>query len=124
MVKNTNPFLEFLQQDCFNNLIYNIIIGFFEGNIGAYNRVDGSYVRPYRFKKGSLKSDETYSVSYNDVLDVLFQNSRIVEGLIYKNYVFVENHICISDYKYITKDIFGKLVLTEYARRHMDECDK
>lgn len=94
----------------------------YEVAIGAYNWVDGNYVRPYRFKKGSLKSDETYTISYRDVLDVLFQDSSIVEGLIFKNYVFVENHICINNDKYITKDLFGKLVLTEYARRHMDEC--
>ncbi|HHX68289.1 MAG TPA: hypothetical protein GX708_09595, partial [Gallicola sp.] len=32
MVKKTNPFLEFLQQDRFYNLIYNRIFGFFKGN--------------------------------------------------------------------------------------------
>lgn len=32
MVKKTNPFLEFLQQDRFYNIIYKRIFGFFKGN--------------------------------------------------------------------------------------------
>lgn len=94
----------------------------YEIAIGAFNWIDGHYVRPYKFKKGALNSDETFTVSYQDVIDELFQNPDIVQGLIYQNYVFVENHICINDNNYIKKDLFGKLILTEYARRHMDEC--
>ena len=55
-------------------------------------------------------------------MDVLFQNSKIVEGIIAGNYVFVENHVCLNDNKYITRDLNDKVVLTEYARKHIDEC--
>lgn len=89
---------------------------------GALNWIDGHYVRPYSFKSSSLSADETYTVSYKDVINSLFSNPETAIGLIYNNYVFVENHVCIDDPKYIKKDMFGNLVLTEYARWHIDEC--
>lgn len=94
----------------------------YEIALGACNWVDGKYVRPYRFKRNSLKPNETYTVNYIDVMDVLFQNSKIVEGIIAGNYVFVENHVCLNDNKYITNDLNDRVVLTEYARKHIDEC--
>ncbi len=93
----------------------------YEGAIGAFNWVDGHYVRPYIFKKGSLEKDETYTISYKDIYVNLFTNPVIPFLELYDNFVFVENHLCINSPKYI-KVIDNKLLLTNYALRNMDEC--
>lgn len=89
---------------------------------GALNWIDGIYIRPYKTKELNIKNDETYTISYKDVLSVLYNNAKIVEGLMHGVYVFVENHVCINDTKYIEFDLFNNIQLTEYARNNIDEC--
>jgi len=93
----------------------------FEEAIGALNWVDDHYVRPYFFKKGSLASNETFTVNYKDIINKVLNGNLLIDVLMSK-YVFVENHLCTNDEKYVTKNIFGDLVLTDYALLHMDEC--
>lgn len=94
----------------------------YEQAIGAYNWVDGHYVRPYSFKKGSLAYDETYTVSYKDVYNEVVTNPVIAMSALMNDYVFVENHLCINHPNYIEKDRDGNLILSDYALIHMDEC--
>jgi len=94
----------------------------YEQAIGAYNWVDGHYVRPYSFKKGSLANDETYTVSYKDVYNKVVTNPIIAMSVLMNDYVFVENHLCINHPNYIEKDQNGDLILSDYALVHMDEC--
>lgn len=93
----------------------------FEEAIGALNWVDDHYVRPYFFKKGSLASNETFTINYKDIYKKAISGTLAID-VITNRYVFVENHFCINDLKYVAKDLFGDLKLTEYARLHMDEC--
>lgn len=93
----------------------------YEIAIGALNWVDDHYVRPYFFKKGSLASNETFTINYKDIYKKAISGTLAID-VITNRYVFVENHFCINDLKYVAKDLFGDLKLTEYARLHMDEC--
>ncbi len=94
----------------------------FEQAIGAYNWVDGHYVRPYAFKNNSLSNDETYTVSYKDVYKKVVSDSKIASSVFMNEYVFVENHLCINHPNYIEKVSNGDLILSDYALIHMDEC--
>ncbi len=94
----------------------------YELAIGAYNWVDGHYIRPYSFKKGSLASDETYTISYKDVYKKVVSDSKIASSVFMNEYVFVENHLCINHSDYIESDSNGDLILTDYALIHMHEC--
>lgn len=94
----------------------------FELAIGAYNWVDGHYVKSYTFKKGFLESNETFTVSYKDVYKKIFTNQTILMAVYNNQYVFVDNHLCINDPKYIEKNQNGELILSDYALYHMDEC--
>ncbi|MGI6771274.1 MAG: ImmA/IrrE family metallo-endopeptidase [Acholeplasmataceae bacterium] len=94
----------------------------FEEAIGAYNWVDGHYVRPYSFKKGSLEYNETFTISYKDVYKKVISDQKIMPYVFQNEYVFVENHLCINNPNYVEKDNEGNLLLTDYALLHMDEC--
>lgn len=93
----------------------------YEEAIGCFNWLDAGYIRPYLSKKGSLKKNETYSIRTNDFYHAMTSNPKILGG-IYNGYlVFVENHVIVNHPKYLIDDN-GNFILTEYARRHLDEC--
>lgn len=98
-----------------------IDIGFEEAT-GAFNWVDGHYVRPYSFKRGSLGYNETFTISYKDVYRKVISDFRLSAHIWNNIYVFVENHLCINHPNYIVKDENGNTILTDYALLHMDEC--
>ena len=90
--------------------------------IGVINWVDDTYIRPYSFKKDSLKSNETFTISIADVSSQLLIQSTTLNILNTCGFVYVENHIVLNDVKYVQKNKKGELILTEYARFHLDEC--
>ena len=91
--------------------------------IGVYNWVDGRFIRPFAFKKGSLASNETYTIKTNDLIELIHKNNWEVMMKLYDGkFVFVENHVVINDEKYVEYNNKGEMILTEYARFHMDEC--
>ncbi len=98
-----------------------IEVGVFDA-IGVLNWVDNNYVRPYRFKKDALKSNETFTVSINDLSSALVINTNLLNIINDVGFEFVENHLVIDDEKYIKKAKDGRPILTEYARYHLDEC--
>lgn len=94
----------------------------FEVAIGAYNWVDNHYVRPYSFKKGSLKYNETFTVSYRDVYRKIVADPKLTQYVWTNELVFVENHLCVNHPMYVENDRNGDLILSDYALIHMDEC--
>ncbi len=89
---------------------------------GAFNYVDGKYVKPYTFKKGSLEKNQTFSISEKDALIQSYINPSLKEKLDTGNYIFVDSHFCINHPKYVQYDLWGRPYLTDYARYHIDEC--
>ena len=94
----------------------------FNDAIGAKNWIDGSYLRPYKFENGSLKANESFSLSSEDLEEKLTREPSFFQFFYKGNFRFVENHICLNSEKYVRKGICGDYKLTDYARNHMDEC--
>lgn len=90
----------------------------YEEAIGAFNYIDGEYVPLHRWKKGSLETNQTYSLGLIDATIQMTVNPSLQEGV----FIYVESHFCLNLPEYIEKDIFGKTRLTDYARLHMNEC--
>ncbi len=90
--------------------------------IGAFNWIDGAYVRPYSFKKGFLNSNETFTVNPLDIYDKTINTPAVLPYIMEGSLQFVENHLCVNSDKYIEKDSSGKSILTDYALCNMDEC--
>lgn len=94
----------------------------YEEAIGAFTYIDGRYVKPHAFKKGSLQKDQTYCISANDALLISFSDLRFSKQSQKGTYIYVDSHMCLNDPKYITRDKHGTVQMTEYGRLHIDEC--
>lgn len=90
--------------------------------IGVYEYVDGSYVKPHRFRKNAIQNNQTFSIGFNDALVESIFSPQLSEKVKSGNYLFVDSHFCLNHPKYIKKNEYGQAELTRYARCHMDEC--
>lgn len=95
----------------------------YEEAIGTYLYIDGKYVQPHRaYKKGAINHKQTFSISRKDLIGVLLENSDLRDSVENGRYAFLDSHLVLNTPKYVTKDENDFLVLTKYARYHMEEC--
>ena len=94
----------------------------FDEAIGTFTYVDGHYVKPHGFKKGSVKVNQTFSLSAQDAAIERFLNPELRQMTEAGDYLFVDNHFVYNAPLYVRKDEYDRLELTDYARSHMDEC--
>lgn len=94
----------------------------FEEAIGTYTYLDGHYVKPHGFRKGTIKVNQTFSLSAQDAAIERFLNPELRALTENGDYLFVDNHYVYNAPLYVERDENGKLELTGYARSHMDEC--
>lgn len=94
----------------------------FESAIGTYTYIDGHYVKPHTFRKGSLKINQTFSVSALDAGLQRFINPELRRLTENGDYLFIDNHYVYNAPRYVQSDENGRLDLTDYARAHMHEC--
>lgn len=87
---------------------------------GIYEYIDDKYINSYIFKR-KLNLGESYSISLNDYFCLFRHNKKFKNIILSNKYVFVDNHICIKNRKYI-KIKNNKFHLTRYALNHIDEC--
>ena len=90
--------------------------------IGTYTYLDNHYVKPHKFKKGSLKVNQTFSLSAQDAAVERFVNLELRQMTENGDYLFLDNHFVYNAPLYVQADESGRLDLTDYARSHMDEC--
>lgn len=94
----------------------------YEEAIGAFTFIDGRYVPPHAFKKGSIGKNQTFSISVEDAAIIDFSNAELAEQISRGAYVFVDSHICLNKPKYVARQDDGGVCMTEYGRLHVDEC--
>lgn len=96
-------------------------IGVYEA-AGTHVFVDGHYVKPFRMPKEALENKQTYTISANDVDDLMSSNPVTDIAIKCGAYQFVENHLVIDNEKFITYDKFGRQTLTQFARNNIQLC--
>lgn len=92
---------------------------------GVFNYIGKDKLRPFCLSdkyKGDFDSSETYSISLKNAIDLFSNDYKFAFLLLKKEYVFVENHFCINDEKYLIVREDGKLELSRYALHNIDEC--
>ncbi len=94
----------------------------FDVAIGTYTYLDGHYVKPHGFRRGSIKINQTFSLSAQDAAIERFVNLDLRNMTESGDYLFIDNHFVYNAPLYVTRDEYGRLDLTDYARSHMDEC--
>jgi DNA-binding Xre family transcriptional regulator len=98
-----------------------IDIGYIEA-IGAYEYVDDRYVSSYSFADGAIGRNQTFSVPAIDGLVQYAFNADFRKLIDSGGFVHTDSHYCINSPKYITQNEHGIAEMTEYAKRHIDEC--
>jgi len=94
----------------------------FDEAIGTYTYLDGHYIKPHGFRKGSIKANQTFSLSAQDAALERFINPELRALTDIGDYLFIDNHYVYNAPLYVQRDENGKFDLTNYARAHMDEC--
>ena len=91
----------------------------FEEARGAFIYIDGKYVKPFTYKKGTLKDNETYSISAKDAAIQEVINPKLQNA---KHYLFIDSHFVLNHPKFVSENEDGMPEMTDYARLHMDKC--
>lgn len=94
----------------------------YEQAIGAFVYVDDQVVPNHTWKTGTLASDETFTIDEMSLMAESSFNPELMKVLNEGRYIFVESHVVKRSPKYVEKDIFDNVVLTNYARQNMHEC--
>lgn len=89
---------------------------------GARNFIDGHYVPVHTWRKGFLGVEQTFSIGVYELTQLLTKHESLRNRLTKGGLVYVDSHLCLNDEKYIIESEDGKLIMTRYARTHMDEC--
>lgn len=94
----------------------------YEEASGAFTYIDGHYIKPYTYKKGSLKPNQTYSISAKDAAILSVTNGTLRDKTHDGSYIYVDSHFVLNHPKYVFTDADGNIQMTDYARYHADEC--
>ena len=94
----------------------------YEEAIGTFTYLDGRYIKPHGFKKGSLKRNQTFSIGAVDAAIQSMTNPELNALVKDGSYQYVDAHFVLNHPKYLEQDMYGNTRLTDYARTHMDEC--
>lgn len=97
-----------------------IELGYKEAH-GVYNYLDDRYLRNYSFELDAFKDRQTYTISFTELCFQYFSNVRFKEAIDSQKFVFVDNHVCLNNDKYI-ETYENTIIMTDYAYEHMDEC--
>lgn len=100
-------------------------LGFLDGiSVFEWDKEKERYIDAHSYKKGSLKYDESYSITEEEFIKACNQNNdNNLLGMVFlQNFIYVDNHVIYDDERYVIRDDDGDAVITEYAKRHMDEC--
>lgn len=67
-------------------------------------------------------STKPFDISLLEIYKAYNDDSEVSEILNSGRFIYINNHLCIFDNKYISIDISGNFRLTDYACSHLDEC--
>ena len=84
---------------------------------GICQFIDEKYSKSY-LHNNNLREDESSSISTFEILRLLFINERFSSFLRENNFIYVDNHLCVNNQKYIDNNHN----LTEYALNNINEC--
>lgn len=94
----------------------------YEEAIGTFTYIDGRYVKPHKFKKGTLQRNQTFSIGAQDAAIQSITNPAMSALVRDGSYQYVDSHFVLNHPRYITQDENGVTVLTQFARNNMEEC--
>jgi transcriptional regulator with XRE-family HTH domain len=88
---------------------------------GAYIYLDGQYIRPFIYKEGTMKPDQTFCVSFKDAAILRLTSMDLRTDPRSNDFVYIDSHFVYNRPQYVKQTDNG-LQMTDYALEHMDEC--
>lgn len=76
----------------------------------------------HSWKQGTLEATQTFSIDAVSAAIESFVNPEFTALLATGRYLYVESHFVLNSPKYLTMDDFENRILTDYARKNMEEC--
>lgn len=98
-----------------------IDLGYTEA-IGVFNYTEDGYAPSHSFGARPASGKQTFTVSEADLAIAFLTKPDFQKMMESGRYVYVDNHLCVNDKKYIGRTAAGTAVLTDYAMQHIDEC--
>lgn len=92
---------------------------------GAFVYVDGKRHEPFWFNEGTLGPRQTFVIDKAGYKKLYEKNPWFKQTIDSGDFIYLGYVVCINDPKYIMVRFSGmeaKLILTAYAREHVDEC--
>lgn len=86
---------------------------------GVENYVDGEYTKPFFFKKGSLKNNQTFIISAENLSRLLTSNLLVQKALQEEKLLYINKMLVVNNKKYVD---YNDYKMTQYALEHADEC--
>ena len=91
----------------------------YEEAAGTFIYIDGHYIKPYAYKKGAIKYNQTYSIPAQDAAIQSITNPKLRDAC---HYIYIDSHFVLNHPRYVISDEKGETQMTPYAQYHMDEC--
>lgn len=86
---------------------------------GIKNFIDGAYIKPFFFKKGALKRNQSFVIASDQLAHLLTTNLFLQTALEKEQFLYINKMLVVNDPKYVDNK---KYVLTEYGLNHAHEC--
>lgn len=91
------------------------------GAKGAYNYVDGKYIKDFAYNRNNVEPNDTFVISRADFTDMYERDKKFRELINTKQFIYVDGHICCNLPVFVRK-ADKEVSLTEWALGHIDEC--
>jgi len=75
----------------------------YEDAVGIFTYIDGHYVTPHKFKKGSITRNQTFSLGLKDAMIESVSSPKLRADLELGKYQFIDSHFVFNSSKYIKK---------------------
>lgn len=89
----------------------------FENVIGTFTYLGEHYIKPYGFRKVSLKVNQTLSISAQNAAIQRFFNPKLRKLTEKGDYLFIDNHYVYNAPLYVCYDENGHLALADMRER-------
>ena len=77
----------------------------YEEAAGTFIYIDGHYVKPYAYKKGAIKYNQTYSIPAQDAAIQSITNPKLRDAC---HYIYIDSHFVLNHLKYVVSDEKGE----------------
>ena len=96
-----------------------------DGAKGAYNYVDGSYIKPFAFDSDETCRFDTFVISRSEFTDLYAEDENFRNFVQSHSFIYVDGHVCCDCPEFVcrkTTDNKITVSLTDWALAHIDKC--